>query len=202
MFTGIVSELGTVEHLDAADASTRFTIKAPATVSDLAVGDSVSVNGVCLTAVSVEPQGFTATAVSETLERTALGALDNGARVNLERPMLATGRFDGHIVQGHVDGVGTVVHVRTEGDARRFTVSMPPELFAYVVEKGSITVDGISLTVTAVGSSADEARTFEFVAIPHTLDSTVLGDRAVGDLVNIEVDVIAKYVERLMETGQ
>jgi len=200
MFTGIVSELGTVATATPAQGGATFTIAAPQTCNGLAVGDSISVNGVCLTAVGIGDGMFTAEAVSETLQRTNLGDLDDGSVVDLERPVTAAGgRFDGHVVQGHVDGVGTIQTIEPEGTSKRISITVPAALARYLVEKGSVTVDGVSLTVTAVSAVADHDPWFEIVLIPHTLDVTVLGVRAVGDRVNLEVDILAKYVERLME---
>jgi riboflavin synthase len=196
MFTGIVSELGVVAAVDRADGGARIVLSAPATVGGMAVGDSVAVNGVCLTAVVVDGPRVTVELVAETLSRTNLGELSEGDTVDLERPMEATGRFDGHVVQGHVDGTGRVVSVSDEGAGRRVRIGLDRSLARYVAEKGSITVDGVSLTVTSVGG--DDQPWFEVALIPHTLDITVLGRRLPGDTVNLEVDVIAKYVERLM----
>jgi riboflavin synthase len=159
----------------------------------------VAVNGVCLTVLEVSGEQFAVEAVAETLSRTTAGGLESGDRVDLERPVAAAGRFDGHMVQGHVDGVGTVVEVVLEGDAIRMRISAPRPLAAYLVEKGSIAVDGVSLTVTAVSKLGDSEAWFEVVLIPHTMSATVLGERAVGRAVNLEVDVIAKYLERWME---
>jgi riboflavin synthase len=198
MFTGIISELGTVRSIEDREGVTSIAVDAPLSVPGLSIGDSVSVNGVCLTTVSIDGDAFLVEAVPETLERTSLGVLAPGSPVNLERPMSATGRYDGHIVQGHVDGVGTITSVSDEGGSARIRVSMPGDVARYVVEKGSICVDGTSLTVTAVGATGTTESWFEFVLIPHTLEVTVFGTKQVGDPVNIEVDVIAKYVERLM----
>ncbi len=194
MFTGIVAELGHIAAVEPTPAGRRRVIEAKLTRDGLEIGDSVAVNGACLTATELRPDGFVVEAVQETLDRTNLGALTAGESVDLERPVLVTGRLDGHIVQGHVDGVGTVAWVRPEGDARRMRITLPSGLARYVVEKGSITVDGVSLTVTAADDDG-----FEVALIPHTLDVTVLGRRAAGDAVNLEVDVLAKYVERLLE---
>ena len=201
MFTGIVSELGTVLTTAPSEAGRRLEFDAPGTTDGLTVGDSVAVNGVCLTAVSVADGRFVVEAVRETLQRSNLGALEPGHRVDLERPTPTNGRFDGHVVQGHVDGLGTVAARTAEGEAERIRISIPADLARYVVEKGSVAVDGVSLTVTAVSPLAGtpEDAWFEVVLIPHTLDVTVLGRRTVGDNVNIEVDVLAKYVERILE---
>ncbi len=200
MFTGIVSELGTVASVEPLDGASSLTVTAPGTVVGVVVGDSIAVNGVCLTAVKVDKSTFTVEIVGETLRRSSLGSLRQGDTVNLERPMSAGGRFDGHIVQGHVDGVGHLSEIRREGDASRCRISIPTGLSRYIVEKGSIAVDGTSLTVTAVSDVGADDPWFEIVLIPHTLDVTVLGRIEVGSPVNLEVDVIAKYVERLVRS--
>jgi riboflavin synthase len=198
MFTGIVSELGTVRSVTQGDAKKVLTFEAPMTATDTTTGDSVSVNGVCLTATRVAPPCFTVEVVEESLDRSTLGMLIIGDTVNLERPMLASGRFDGHIVQGHVDGVGTVVTIRREGDAARYRIAVPGDLSRYLVEKGSIALDGTSLTITAVSQVEAPDTWFDVVLIPHTLTSTVLGGATEGMAVNLEVDVLAKYVERMV----
>ncbi len=194
MFTGIVEGIGRLQQVAHGEQVRRFTIAADKVLDGIEVGDSIAVNGVCLTAVAASPGQLEVTAVTETLERTNLGSLGEGDKVNLERPLAAAGRFDGHIVQGHVDGVATVAHMRWEGESLRVRFTTEPQLLRYVVEKGSVTIDGVSLTITAVRADA-----FELVLIPHTLDVTVLGTRRVGDQVNVEVDILAKYVERLLE---
>lgn len=201
MFTGIVTELGTVSAIEETGTGRRLEILAPATAAGMTLGGSVAVNGVCLTAVAVRDGGFALEAVGETLARTNLGRLAAGDTVDLERPMAADGRFDGHIVQGHVDSIGTVVRVEAEGEARRIRIAVARAVARYLVEKGSVTVDGVSLTVTGVSPAPAEPAWFEVVLIPHTLDVTVLGRRDVGDAVNLEVDIIAKYVERMMESA-
>lgn len=193
MFTGIVEHLGTVSSLDRTERGRTIVVEAGPISSNVKVGDSIAVNGVCLTVVRVEQPLIFFQAMGETLDRTNLGHLERGRTVNLERPMAASGRFDGHIVQGHVDGVGTVTEVETDGEARRIRIEIPSSLGRYVVEKGSITIDGVSLTVAAV-----EDRAVEVALIPHTLEVTTFGDRRPGDQVNLEVDVLAKYVERLL----
>jgi riboflavin synthase len=198
MFTGIVSELGTVRSVTQGDAKKVLTFEAPMTATDTTTGDSVSVNGVCLTATRVAPPCFTVEVVEESLDRSTLGMLIIGDTVNLERPMLASGRFDGHIVQGHVDGVGTVATIRREGDAARYRIAVPGDLSRYLVEKGSIALDGTSLTITAVSQVEAPDTWFDVVLIPHTLTSTVLGGATEGMAVNLEVDVLAKYVERMV----
>jgi len=194
MFTGIVAAMGEVSSVVETPTGRRLEIVHPGLLSDLVTGDSVAVNGVCLTAIAAQGGIMTVDVVQESLRRSNLGELQPGGHVDLERPMPAAGRFDGHIVQGHVDGVGTVLSIEPEGEACRVRVSVPEPLAKYIVEKGSITVDGVSLTVTAVGKEP----WFEIVLIPHTLEVTVLGERGVGDRVNLETDVLAKYVERLM----
>jgi riboflavin synthase len=191
MFTGIVEALGSVDRIEPTEQGRRLTIST--TLTGLGIGDSVSVNGVCLTVVERSGSGFEAEVVHETLRRSDLGALEPGDRVDLERSMPASGRFDGHIVQGHVDGTGTVATVTAEGESVRMRVQMPARVSRYVAEKGSIAVDGVSLTVTAVGDDW-----FEVALIPYTLDVTVLGSRQTGDKVNLEVDIVAKYLERLV----
>jgi len=199
VFTGIVTELGHIDSIVGESDVVSLSVIAPTTARGLLVGDSVAVNGVCLTAVSVGEDRFVVEAVPETLQRTSLGALSERSAVNLERPLASTGRFDGHIVQGHVDGVGEILEMSPEGGSIRIRVSLPDDLGPYLVEKGSITVDGTSLTVTAVSQPGASEGWFEFVLIPHTLDVTVFGTRRPGDAVNLEVDVIAKYVERMLE---
>jgi riboflavin synthase len=172
----------------------RIEVDGPLVSGDLEIGDSIAVNGVCLTVVAATSTGFSADVVKETLDRTNLGGLQAGSAVDLERPMSATGRFDGHIVQGHVDGVGRVDRVSPEGEGRRMSIKAPERLNRFMVEKGSVTVDGVSLTIAGLIEGG-----FEAALIPHTLAVTVLGERLPGDLVNLEVDVIAKYVERLLK---
>lgn len=197
MFTGIVTELGRVVSVEDGNGVARLTIVAPLSTTDMAVGESIAVNGVCLTAIETDAAEFSVEIVDETFARSSLGDLAQGDVVNLERPMPAAGRFDGHIVQGHVDGVGSVESIAQEGDASRFRISLSDDLSRYTVEKGSIAVDGISLTITAVSALGDSNPWFEIVLIPHTLEVTVLGRAAVGSRVNLETDVIAKYLERM-----
>lgn len=199
MFTGIVTEIGEVTVMDASGGSVALEFLAPNTSRGLAIGDSVAVNGVCLTVVTRDDDVFGVEAVDETMQRTNLGSLDAGAHVNLERPLAGDGRFDGHIVQGHVDGTGEIAAMTPEGDSIRIRIGLPRALARYVVEKGSVTVDGVSLTVTAVSPAGAETHWFEIVLIPHTLQVTVFGRRRVGDRVNVETDILAKYMERLME---
>ena len=193
MFTGIVEELGTVRAVRRGKSSSVLSIGAREILSDLNVGDSVAVNGVCLTATSVDSSGFTADVMHETLDRSSLGSLSAGSHVNLERAMSAMGRFGGHIVSGHIDGTGAITALRMDDNAVWYTVSAAPELLRYIVEKGSVAIDGISLTVAAVGESW-----FSISAIPHTVAVTILAEKRVGDTVNLETDVIGKYVEKLL----
>jgi len=202
MFTGIVTGVGTVLDMRRTASGARLRVDGATLTDDLLPGDSIAVNGVCLTAVEVAGSVFVVDTVDETLRRTNLGELTAGHRVDLERPTKASGRFDGHLVQGHVDGVGVVESRAVEGDAERVRIGLPEALARYVVEKGSITVDGVSLTVTAVSPFGGVGCWFDVVLIPHTLAVTVLGERTVGDLVNLEVDLVAKYVERLLEVGR
>jgi riboflavin synthase len=194
MFTGIVEELGEVAELrDLGDAA-RIAVRGKTVTADARHGDSISVNGVCLTVVGVDGETFTADVMKETLDRSSLGALAPGDPVNLERAALVSSRLGGHIVQGHVDGVATVVSREPAERWEVVTFTLPTQLSRYVVEKGSITVDGVSLTVSALTPD-----TFSVSLIPTTLALTTLGHKGIGAPVNIEVDVIAKYVERLME---
>ena len=196
MFTGIVEELGTVEALDQLDGdAARLRIQGPTVTKDARHGDSIAVNGCCLTVVDVENDSFTADVMRETLRRTSLGALGNGSPVNLERAVAAHARLGGHIVQGHVDGTGRIVRREPAEHWDVVTIEAPPEILRYVAEKGSIAVDGVSLTVVGVD---DASSTFTVSLIPTTLELTVLGRNQAGDTVNLEVDVIAKYVERLL----
>jgi riboflavin synthase len=194
MFTGIVEAMGTVVEVADTGGKRRLAIDAGGLAEGLGVGESVAVNGVCLTAVEVAGSVLAVEAVEETLARSNLGLLAEGSRVNLERPLRADGRFDGHIVQGHVDGVGRVRSVTPEGASIRLWIDAPPALRRYLAEKGSVAVDGVSLTVSGVDGTG-----FEVVLIPHTLEVTLFGARRPGDAVNLEADVIAKYVERLLE---
>jgi riboflavin synthase len=194
MFTGIVEELGRVRAVQRREGGARVEIEATTVIVDAAIGDSIAVNGCCVTVVELGDGWWAADAVIETLERTALGALDAGERVNLERPLRLADRLGGHLVQGHVDAVGRIVTRAPLPDgSSRFTFAAPTEVLRYVVEKGSIAVDGISLTVTAVGDD-----TFDVAVIPHTLAVTTLGHKDAGAPVNVEVDLVAKYVERLL----
>jgi riboflavin synthase len=193
MFTGIVEELGEIVAIELGAESAVVTVRGPLVTGDAAKGASIAVNGVCLTVVERDRDTFSVDVMAETLNRSSLGSLQAGARVNLERAMTASARFGGHIVQGHVDGTARIM-ARVPGDRWEVVqLTLPPELSRYVVEKGSITVDGVSLTVSDVTDD-----TFSVSLIPTTLELTTLGRKGVGDAVNLEVDVIAKYVERLL----
>jgi riboflavin synthase len=189
LFTGLVQDLGTVTAAEAGDDGVRLDVE---TRLELAEGDSVAVNGVCLTATRVAGGGFRADVMHETLRRSSLAGVGAGDHVNLELPLRAADRLGGHFVQGHVDGVGTIRDVRDEGFSRVVTIAVPDGLMRYVVEKGSIAVDGVSLTVSALGGDW-----LQVSLIPETLERTILGNAAAGRHVNLEVDVLAKYVERL-----
>jgi riboflavin synthase len=193
MFTGIVREVGRVVDVEAVNAGATLRIAAPETAARTAVGDSVAIGGVCLTAESVEGETMRFHAVPETLSRSNLGGLQAGDGVNVEPALRAGEPLGGHIVQGHVDGLGSVRAVEQEGDGVRVSFDAPPELLGYLVEKGSVTVDGVSLTVAGL-----EDDVFAVALIPHTLSVTTLGALAPGAQVNLEVDVLAKYVERLV----
>jgi riboflavin synthase len=196
MFTGIVEELGTVRSVTPNEGGARIEITATRVLDDADVGASIAVNGCCLTVVEQHPDHWAADAVTETLDRTSLGSLRAGDPVNLERPVRLADRLGGHVVQGHVDAVGTLTSCTPLPDgSTRMTFTAPAAVLRYVVEKGSITVDGISLTVAALDDADD---TFTVAVIPHTLAVTTLGARQPGDPVNLEVDVLAKYVERLL----
>ncbi|GGC59040.1 riboflavin synthase [Hoyosella rhizosphaerae] len=201
MFTGIVEECGVVVAVDSVDSESgfsRLTVRGPLVTSDAKHGDSISVNGVCLTVVdTLEDGSFTADVMGETLDRTSLGNLGQGSPVNLERAMAIGTRLGGHIVQGHVDGTGAIVSRTALENWEVVRVSLPDSIERYVVEKGSITVDGVSLTVSAVGRD-ERGGYFEVSLIPTTLNLTILGRSPIGTVVNLEVDVIAKYVERLV----
>lgn len=194
MFTGIIEELGVIRSIRPGAHSSVLTVGAALVLSDLKIGDSVAVNGVCLTATNRDGGSFTADVMHETLNRSTLGALVSGSPVNLERAMPVGGRFGGHIVSGHIDGVGTITSVRRDDIALWYTVQAAPELLWYVVEKGSVAIDGISLTVASV-----ERERFSVSLIPHTAAVTTLGRKRPGDQVNLETDIIGKYVEKLFQ---
>ncbi len=195
MFTGIVEEIGVVEKIQKGRYSAVLTILADKVLEDSKVGDSIAVNGICLTVTSIKSGRFTADVMHETLNRSSLSNIRNGSHVNLERAMQANGRFGGHIVSGHVDGVGRVMRIRKDDTAIWYTIKADPKVMRYIVEKGSVTIDGISLTVAEASQDY-----FSISAIPHTVAQTVLKDRREGDAVNLETDVIGKYVEKLLST--
>jgi len=193
MFTGIIEEVGNIAEVSDSGEFRTVRVQARKILDGIQTGASISVNGVCLTARTIHPDGFTADLARETLQRTSLGALSAGSMANLERPMRTDGRFDGHIVQGHVDGVGRIRSFAREGDDYRLEVEFPESAIRYIVEKGSIAVDGISLTIARVRPFV-----FEVAIIPHTFDNTNLGRVQAGAPVNLEFDIIAKYVERML----
>ncbi len=194
MFTGIVEGLGEIVSKNPIVKGIRFVIKAPFDLSDVKLGDSISVNGVCLTVINLEIQTFAVEVSPETLMRTTLGGLQVGTKVNLERALQIGDRLGGHLVSGHVDGIGEVISRKESGDFLFFTIKVPENLTKYIIEKGSIAVDGISLTINAISQNL-----VELAIIPHTARITTMGFRRPGDLVNIEVDLIGKYIERLLQ---
>jgi riboflavin synthase len=198
MFTGLITELGTISSIARGESSAIFTIKAPESVQGLFIGDSIAVNGTCLTATSLSADSFTADVMIQTLSLTSLGQLEVGSPVNLELAAQMDMRMGGHIVQGHVDGTGTVTHLLPGEKWAQFDVVAPEHLTKYVVAQGSITLDGVSLTV---GGIDDATNTITVWLIPETLAKTNLSSKKAGDLINIEVDILAKYVERLISKG-
>lgn len=194
MFTGIVEEMGTVRRLNQSPNRCELELSASKVLEGTQIGDSIAVNGVCLTVIRLGEEHFTADVMLETLRRSNLGQLKPGSKVNLERAMAANGRFGGHIVAGHIDGTGKILAMQPEGNAVLVTISATPELLRYVVEKGSIAIDGISLTVAKV-SHTD----FTVSLIPHTGEETTLLKHRPGEIVNLETDIIGKYVEKLMQ---
>lgn len=197
MFTGIVEEIGSVRRITRGARSAVLEIACRKVLEGTKIGDSIAVNGICLTVTAISAQGFSADVMHETLDRSALAQLVSGSHVNLERAMAANGRFGGHIVSGHVDGTGRITQIRRDDNAIWFTVTCETALLRYIVEKGSITIDGTSLTVADVTDSG-----FSISAIPHTLAVTVLGERRQGDRVNLECDIIGKYVEKLLQPAK
>ena len=197
MFTGIIEEVGTVSRVQRSGSSSFIEIQAKKVLEDIHLGDSIAVNGVCLTVTHFDSSIFRADVMNETLSRSSLGSLTTGSPVNLERAMAANGRFGGHIVSGHIDGTGTVTDIRNDGIAVWYTVSAAPELLHYIVEKGSIAIDGISLTVAKVTDTS-----FSVSIIPHTAAQTILGTKKAGDTVNLENDIIGKYVEKLIKPAE
>jgi len=193
MFTGIVEEIGKVKSVQRSGSSSFIEIEAKKVLEGTQIGDSIAVNGVCLTVTQLSNTHFRADVMNETLDRSSLGSLNSGSPVDLERAMAANGRFGGHIVSGHIDGTGTISDITSDGIAVWYTVSASSDILRYIVEKGSVAIDGISLTVAKVTDSS-----FSVSIIPHTAAQTVLGTKKVGDIVNLENDIIGKYVEKLM----
>lgn len=193
MFTGLVEEVGTIQGIRRGQRSCVLTIGCKTVLEGSKIGDSIAVNGVCLTVTTMGSRYFTADVMSETMNRSSLGQLSQGASVNLERAMPADGRFGGHIVSGHIDGTGTVSSIQRDDNAIWYTIQAKQEILRYIVEKGSITIDGISLTVAYVDDSC-----FKVSIIPHTQQVTALHDRGIGSTVNLECDIIGKYVEKLL----
>lgn len=194
MFTGIIEEVGTVKAVQKGSGSSFIKIQASKIFEDMHLGDSIAVNGVCLTVTEFNNNIFRADVMNETLCRSSLGQLKNGSPVNLERAMAANGRFGGHIVSGHIDGTGTISKIENDGIAVWYTISAPHDIIRYIVEKGSIAIDGISLTVAKVTDD-----TFSVSIIPHTAEQTILSTKKIGDVVNLENDIVGKYVEKLMK---
>ena len=193
MFTGLIEEIGTVRRIERGAKGARLTIAADTVLENTKIGDSIATNGVCLTVVALTDDSFSADVMAESLRRSALGSLQSGSPVNLERAMPADGRFGGHIVSGHIDGTGRIAATRRDDNAVWYTVETPAPLLRYIVEKGSITIDGISLTVATLGSD-----NFQVSIIPHTGSETILLGKKAGDVVNLENDIIGKYVQRLL----
>ena len=193
MFTGIVEEIGKVTSISKGTKSARLTISADLILEDLKIGDSVAVNGICLTVVELKGKKFIADAMNETLRRSTLGGMQIGNKVNLERALAAQGRFGGHIVSGHIDGIGTIIKMKKDDIAVWYTIAVSPKLMHYIIEKGSVAVDGISLTVAAT----DESH-FEISVIPHTREATILCEKHIGSRVNVENDLVGKYIEKFL----
>ncbi|MCD7810917.1 MAG: riboflavin synthase [Ruminococcus sp.] len=194
MFTGIVEEIGTVRAVRQGSSSSFIEIQADKIFEDIHIGDSIAVNGVCLTVTEYSGNVFKADVMNETLRRSSLGGLRSGGHVNLERAMAANGRFGGHIVSGHIDGTGTISKIKSDGIANWYTIAADSAILRYIVEKGSVAIDGISLTVAAV-TDAD----FSVSVIPHTASQTILSEKRAGDIVNLENDIVGKYVEKLIQ---
>lgn len=193
MFTGIIEEIGTIDQIRHGKHSAALKIHAGKVLANTQIGDSIAVNGICLTVTELFPHHFSADVMHETLNRSTLAGLTHGNHVNLERAMPSNGRFGGHLVMGHGDGVGKITHIQRDDTAVWYTIHANPDIMCYIVEKGSVAVDGISLTVAGVGQTV-----FFVSAIPHTISHTVLQERKKGDMVNLETDIIGKYVEKLL----
>lgn len=197
MFTGIIEEIGTVKNIQRNGSNSFIVIEAKKVLEDVHIGDSIAVNGVCLTVTRTDGSIFQADVMNETLSRSSLGELRQGSKVNLERAMAANGRFGGHIVSGHIDGTGTIADIKNDGIAVWYTIAANADIMRYIVEKGSIAIDGISLTVAKVTD-----RDFSVSVIPHTAEMTILSTKSKGQTVNLENDIIGKYVEKLMKPAE
>lgn len=197
MFTGIIEEIGNVRSIQHGQTSSFIEIQAKTVLSDVQLGDSIAVNGVCLTVTHFSSDSFRADIMNETLKRSSLGTLRSGSHVNLERAMAANGRFGGHIVSGHIDGTGTVTNIKKDGIAHWYTISAGNSILRYIVEKGSIAIDGISLTVASLTDTS-----FRVSIIPHTSEQTILSEKKLGDIVNLENDIVGKYVEKLIRPAE
>lgn len=197
MFTGIIEEIGTVKNIQRNGSNSFIVIEAKKVLEDVHLGDSIAVNGVCLTVTKTDGSIFQADVMNETLSRSSLGELRQGSKVNLERAMAANGRFGGHIVSGHIDGTGTITDIVNDGIAIWYTISANADIMRYIVEKGSIAIDGISLTVARITD-----RDFSVSVIPHTAEMTILSTKSKGQTVNLENDIIGKYVEKLMKPAE
>ncbi len=193
MFTGIIEEIGELKSINRSSNSAVLTIGAKTVLEDIHLGDSIAVNGLCLTVVRFDKNSFSADVMPESLKRSSLGSLKTGSKVNLERAMAANGRFGGHIVAGHIDGTGIISSIRKDSNAVWYTIKTEQSILKYIVEKGSVAIDGISLTVAEVGGDS-----FSVSVIPHTAENTILPTKRTGDMVNLENDCIGKYVEKLM----
>ncbi|MBA8817477.1 riboflavin synthase [Microbacterium halimionae] len=198
MFTGIIEEIGSVTAVESSGDGVRLTVRAPLAVSDASHGDSIAVSGVCLTVIEQGADWFTADVMRQTLDMSTLAGIAPGAEVNIERATAAHGRLGGHIVQGHIDGTGTVSDVRPGDKWQVVRIELPRALAALIVDKGSISVDGVSLTVSSVSAATEETQWFEISLIPETLTATTLGSRAIGEAVNLETDILARHVQRLL----
>ncbi len=197
MFTGIIEEIGTIKSVRNGSKSSILTIECKEILEDTKIGDSIAVNGVCLTVTDMAKDGFTADVMSETMNRSTLGNIGSGSKVNLERAMLANGRFGGHMVSGHIDGIGCISHIRKDDNAVWYTITTDKKQLWYIVEKGSIAIDGISLTIACVDEEG-----FKVSIIPHTQKETILSYKKIGDKVNLECDMVGKYIEKLLKSKE
>jgi riboflavin synthase len=197
LFTGIIEDVGTIKAIKKGTKSAVLTIEAAKIFSDLKLGDSVAVNGVCLTAVSINGNCFTADVMNVTLSNSSLGSLKVGSRINLERAMPLNGRFGGHIVSGHIDGLGTITKIKKDDNAVWYTIKTTPQIMHYIIEKGSIAIDGISLTIAEIHRDS-----FSVSIVPHTARETILSKKTLGSIVNLENDIIGKYIERLLPSSK